>query len=86
MGIDQKRISAIEIRTKIKENRTIDEIRKGQLVRYGHIKRMKKNRWPKSLLYWNPTGKRKHGYTSIDMEQVGRRRYAYWKLRRRIME
>jgi hypothetical protein len=43
------------------DGNVVEDIRKKQLIWYGHVKRMEKERLPKQLLEWRAEGRRRRG-------------------------
>lgn len=43
------------------EDAITQDIENKQLTWYGHVERMSNTRWPKRVLHWQPTGRRKRG-------------------------
>ena len=56
------RVRNAEIRQRIQKlDTTVNEIEKRRLVWLGHVQRMGEERWPKKILNWTPSGRRKRG-------------------------
>ncbi|KAJ9581815.1 hypothetical protein L9F63_003884 [Diploptera punctata] len=43
------------------EETVVERIERRALQWYGHVRRMEDDRWPKTLLEWSPSGRRKRG-------------------------